>query len=155
EAEEIDPAQLHRDLLEIAPKILPYAAVVWQRLEEARRQNKLMLFEGAQGAMLDVDHGTYPFVTSSNTVASQAATGSGTGIRTIGRVLGICKAYATRVGSGPFPSEDKGEVGEHLGRVGKEFGVVTGRKRRCGWFDAVLARQAVKTGGIDGIALTK
>jgi len=154
-APEVDPAKLHSDLLAIAPEILPYAGVVWKRLEDARREGKLMLFEGAQGAMLDVDHGTYPFVTSSNTVAGQAATGSGTGIKTVGRVLGICKAYTTRVGSGPFPTEDKGEVGEHLGKVGKEFGVVTGRKRRCGWFDAVMVRQAVKTGGIDGIALTK
>jgi adenylosuccinate synthase len=154
-APEIDPDKLHADLMEIAPAILPYAAAVWRRLEDARREGKLMLFEGAQGAMLDVDHGTYPYVTSSNTVAGQAAAGSGTGIKTVGRVLGICKAYATRVGSGPFPSEDKGEIGEHLGKVGKEFGVVTGRKRRCGWFDAVMVRQAVKTGGIDGIALTK
>ncbi len=154
-APEIDPAQLYRDLMDIAPQILPYAAVVWRRLEDARREGKLMLFEGAQGAMLDVDHGTYPFVTSSNTVAAGAASGSGSGIKTVGRVLGICKAYTTRVGSGPFPTEDKGEAGEHLGKVGKEFGVVTGRKRRCGWFDAVMVRQAVKTGGIDGIALTK
>ena len=154
-APEIDPAQLHRELLDITPEILPYVGVVWKRLEEARYAGKLMLFEGAQGAMLDVDHGTYPFVTSSNTVAANAATGSGVGLKTVGRVLGISKAYTTRVGSGPFPTEDKGEVGEHLGKVGKEFGVVTGRKRRCGWFDAVLVRQAVKTGGIDGIALTK
>jgi len=154
-AEEIDPAQLLRDLQEIAPKILPYAGVVWKILEEARKDGKLMLFEGAQGAMLDVDHGTYPFVTSSNTVAASAATGSGTGLKTVGRVLGICKAYTTRVGSGPFPTEDNGAVGEFLGTRGKEFGTVTGRKRRCGWFDAVLVRQAVKVGGIDGIALTK
>ncbi|HEU0118008.1 MAG TPA: adenylosuccinate synthase [Alphaproteobacteria bacterium] len=154
-AEEIDPSHMRKELLEIAPKLLPYAAVVWQRLEEARKENKLMLFEGAQGAMLDVDHGTYPFVTSSNTVASAAAAGSGVGPKIIGNVLGICKAYTTRVGSGPFPTEDKGEVGEFLGTRGKEFGVVTGRKRRCGWLDAVLVRQAVKVGGIDGIALTK
>ncbi|MGE3623655.1 MAG: adenylosuccinate synthase [Bdellovibrionales bacterium] len=154
-AAEIDPAQMLRELQELTPKILPYASVVWRRLEEERQAGKLMLFEGAQGAMLDVDHGTYPFVTSSNTVAATAASGSGVGPRTVGRILGICKAYTTRVGSGPFPSEDRGEVGEHLGKVGKEFGVVTGRKRRCGWFDAVLVRQAVKTGGIDGIALTK
>ena len=152
---EIDGAQLHRELIEIAPKVLPYAATVWPRLEEARREGKLMLFEGAQGSMLDVDHGTYPFVTSSNTVAAAAASGSGAGIKTVGRVLGICKAYTTRVGSGPFPTEDTGEVGEWLGTKGKEFGVVTGRKRRCGWFDAVMVRQAVKVGGIDGIALTK
>jgi adenylosuccinate synthase len=154
-APEIDPAELHGSLMRIAPEILPYVAVVWKRLEQARHEGKLMLFEGAQGAMLDVDHGTYPFVTSSNTVAACAAAGSGVGIKTVGRVLGISKAYATRVGSGPFPSEDKGDVGKHLGTVGKEFGVVTGRPRRCGWFDAVLVRQAVKTGGIDGIALTK
>jgi adenylosuccinate synthase len=154
-AEEIDATKLLSDLKEIAPKILPYAGVVWKRLEDARREGKLMLFEGAQGAMLDVDHGTYPFVTSSNTIAGSAALGSGTGIKTVGRVLGICKAYTTRVGSGPFPTEDTGEVGEFLGTRGKEFGVVTGRKRRCGWFDAVMVRQAVKVGGIDGIALTK
>jgi adenylosuccinate synthase len=153
--QEVDAAQLHRELLEVAPKVLPYAAPVWPRLEEARREGKLMLFEGAQGAMLDVDHGTYPFVTSSNTVAAAAASGAGIGIKTLGRVLGICKAYTTRVGSGPFPTEDTGEVGEWLGARGKEFGVNTGRKRRCGWFDAVLVRQAVKIGGIDGIALTK
>lgn len=154
-AAEIDPIQMHKDLLEIAPRLLPHAAVVWKRLEEARRDGKLILFEGAQGTMLDVDHGTYPFVTSSNTVAANAATGTGIALRTVGRVLGICKAYTTRVGSGPFPTEDKGEVGEFLGTRGKEFGVVTGRKRRCGWFDAVMVRQAVKVGGIDGIALTK
>jgi adenylosuccinate synthase len=152
---EFDPAEVYKALMEIAPKVLPYAAVVWPRLEQAHREGKLMLFEGAQGAMLDVDHGTYPFVTSSNTVAGNAAAGSGVGIKVVGRVLGICKAYTTRVGSGPFPTEDKGEVGEWLGSRGKEFGVVTGRKRRCGWFDAVLVRQAVKVGGIDGITLTK
>jgi adenylosuccinate synthase len=114
-----------------------------------------MLFEGAQGAMLDVDHGTYPYVTSSNTVAASAASGSGVGPRIVGRVLGICKAYTTRVGSGPFPTEDHGEIAEFLGTRGKEFGTVTGRKRRCGWFDAVMVRQAVKVGGIDGIVLTK
>lgn len=154
-AEEIDPAQLHKDLLAIAPQILPYSAVIWQRLEAARQQGKLMLFEGAQGMMLDVDHGTYPFVTSSNTVAGQASTGSSMGFKHVGRVLGICKAYTTRVGSGPFPTEDTGEIGELIGARGKEFGVVTGRKRRCGWLDAVMVRQAVKVGGIDGIALTK
>jgi adenylosuccinate synthase len=154
-APEIAPEQLYKELMEIAPRLLSFSGVVWKRLEEARQQNKLILFEGAQGAMLDVDHGTYPFVTSSNCVAANAAIGSGVGLKVVGRVLGISKAYTTRVGSGPFPTEDKGEVGEHLGKVGKEFGVVTGRKRRCGWFDAVLVRQAVKTGGIDGIALTK
>jgi len=154
-SEEIDPKNLMKELQEIAPKILPYSGVAWARLEEARKEGKLMLFEGAQGAMLDVDHGTYPFVTSSNTVAACAASGAGVGPKIIGRVLGICKAYTTRVGSGPFPTEDKGEVGERLGTRGKEFGTVTGRKRRCGWFDAVMVRQAVKVGGIDGIALTK
>jgi adenylosuccinate synthase len=155
EAPEIDPDGLVAALKEIAPKILPYAAAVWEVLEEARRTGKRILFEGAQGAMLDVDHGTYPYVTSSNTVAGQAATGSGIGPSGTGFVLGICKAYTTRVGSGPFPTEDTGEAGDYLGAKGKEFGVVTGRKRRCGWFDAVMVRQAVKIGGIDGIALTK
>ncbi len=152
---EIDAAKLHADLLEVAPKILPYAAPVWRCLEQARVDGKLMLFEGAQAAMLDVDHGTYPFVTSSTTLAACAANGSGVGIKSIGRVLGIAKAYTTRVGSGPFPTEDASEVGELMGSRGKEFGTVTGRKRRCGWFDAVMVRQAVKMGGIDGIALTK
>ena len=154
-AETFDAAQTYNDLMALAPKLLPYAAVVWQRLEEARKEGKLILFEGAQAAMLDIDHGTYPFVTSSTTLAACAASGSGVGPKTVGRVLGIAKAYTTRVGSGPFPTEDKGEVGELLGSRGREFGTVTGRKRRCGWFDAVLVRQAVKTGGIDGIALTK
>ena len=153
--EEADPDALHRDLMAIAPQILPYAAVVWQRLDEARREGRLMLFEGAQGMMLDVDSGTYPFVTSSNIVAAQAATGSGVGPKMLGRVIGICKAYTTRVGSGPFPTEDHGEVGALLGERGHEFGTVTGRKRRCGWLDAVLVRQAVKICGIDGLALTK
>jgi adenylosuccinate synthase len=152
---EIDAAKLHKDLLEVAPKVLPYAAAAWKRLEEERRKGSLMLFEGAQAAMLDIDHGTYPFVTSSTTLAACAASGSGVGMKNIGRVLGISKAYTTRVGTGPFPTEDKGEIGETLGARGKEFGTVTGRKRRCGWFDAVLVRQAVKVGGIDGIALTK
>lgn len=154
-ADEINPDDLYNELREIAPKVLPYAAVVWQRLEQARQEGKLVLFEGAQGAMLDVDHGTYPFVTSSNTASAQAALGSGVGPKMLGRVLGICKAYTTRVGSGPFPTEDEGEAGALIGERGREFGTVTGRKRRCGWFDAVLVRQAVKTGGIDGIALTK
>jgi len=154
-AEEIDAEKLYKDLMAIAPRLLPFAAVAWQRLEEARRDGKLMLFEGAQGAMLDVDHGTYPFVTSSNTAAGNAAAGSGVGPKVLGRILGIAKAYTTRVGAGPFPTEDTGEIGEGLGTRGKEFGTVTGRKRRCGWFDAVLVRQAVKVGGIDGIALTK
>jgi len=154
EAEQ-DGERLIADLLEIAPRRLPFADRVWQRLELARRQNKRILFEGAQGALLDVDHGTYPFVTSSNTVAGQAAVGSGIGTGAIGTVLGITKAYTTRVGSGPFPTELTDEIGQLLGERGREFGTVTGRRRRCGWFDAVLVRQAVKTGGIDGIALTK
>jgi adenylosuccinate synthase len=147
--------QLLEQLLEIAPQVLPFADRVWRRLAEARRAGRRILFEGAQGAMLDVDHGTYPFVTSSNTVAGQAAAGSGMAVRGIDYVLGITKAYTTRVGSGPFPSELTDEFGERLGERGREFGVVTGRKRRCGWFDAVMVRQAVTVGGIDGIALTK
>jgi adenylosuccinate synthase len=154
-AEEADAGKIHADLMALAPQLLPYSAIVWKRLDEARAAGKRILFEGAQGALLDVDHGTYPYVTSSNTVAAGAASGSGVGLKTVGRVLGICKAYTTRVGSGPFPTEDKGEIGELLGQRGKEFGVVTGRKRRCGWFDAVIVRQAVKVGGIDGITLTK
>ena len=128
---------------------------MWALLDRERRAGKRILFEGAQGALLDVDHGTYPFVTSSNTVAAQAATGSGIGPRAIGYVLGIAKAYTTRVGDGPFPTELTDEIGEHLGERGHEFGTVTGRKRRCGWFDACLVRQVVKVSGIDGIALTK
>ncbi len=139
----------------IAPKVLAFAGVVWDRLDELRRNGSRILFEGAQGAMLDVDHGTYPFVTSSNTVAGQAATGSGMGPGAVGYVLGITKAYTTRVGSGPFPTEQDNEIGRRLGERGREFGTVTGRPRRCGWFDAVAVRQAIKTGGIDGIALTK
>jgi adenylosuccinate synthase len=143
------------DLMKIAPNILKFAHPIWRRLDEFRHSGKRILFEGAQGVMLDVDHGTYPFVTSSNTVAGQAATGSGTGPTTIGYVLGITKAYTTRVGSGPFPSELVDSTGQLLGERGHEFGVVTGRKRRCGWFDAVMVRQAIKTAGITGIALTK
>ena len=154
-ADEIDGQALVDALKEIAPRILPFAGSAWQRLDEARRAGKRILFEGAQGALLDIDHGTYPFVTSSHTVAGQAAAGSGIGPGGVGYVLGITKAYTTRVGEGPFPTEDRGEIGETLGRVGKEFGTVTGRKRRCGWFDAVLVRQMVKVSGIDGIALTK
>ncbi len=154
-AEEIDAAALLAALKEVAPKILPFMGSAWQRLDEARRGGKRILFEGAQGVLLDVDHGTYPYVTSSNIVAAQAATGSGLGTHTGDYVLGITKAYTTRVGEGPFPTEDKGEMGERLGRVGKEFGTVTGRKRRCGWFDAALVRQVVRISGIDGIALTK
>ncbi|MQP66863.1 adenylosuccinate synthase [Niveispirillum sp. SYP-B3756] len=154
-AEELKQEEVLAQLREVAPRLLPYSAVVWKRLDEARRQGKRILFEGAQGAMLDVDHGTYPFVTSSNTVAGNAAAGSGMGPGLVGYVLGITKAYTTRVGSGPFPTELLDETGEKLGIRGHEFGTVTGRKRRCGWFDAVMVRQAIKTGGITGIALTK
>jgi adenylosuccinate synthase len=152
---EIDRGELLAQLSEIAPRILPYAEPVWRLLDDARRKGRRILFEGAQGAMLDVDHGTYPYVTSSSTLAGQAAAGSGIAPGAVGFVLGITKAYTTRVGSGPFPTELKDAIGERLGERGREFGVVTGRKRRCGWFDAVAVRQAVKTGGIDGIALTK
>jgi adenylosuccinate synthase len=152
---EVDPAALRRALLDIAPKVLPFAQPVWQLLDEARRAGKRILFEGAQGAMLDVDHGTYPYVTSSNTVAAQAAVGAGIGPGATGYVLGITKAYTTRVGSGPFPTELTDATGRLLGERGHEFGTVTGRPRRCGWFDAVLVRQAIRVGGINGIALTK
>ena len=151
----IDRARLTKDLAEIAPHILPYAKPVWLSLGEARRAGKRILFEGAQGMLLDVDHGTYPFVTSSNTVAGTASSGSGLGPSGVGFVLGIVKAYTTRVGSGPFPTEQDNEIGEFLGTRGHEFGVVTGRKRRCGWFDAVLVRQSAAVSGITGIALTK
>lgn len=147
-------ALLHK-LRDVADKITPYAEPVWRLLHEARRQGKRILFEGAQGTLLDIDHGTYPFVTSSNTVAGQAAIGSGIGPSALSHVLGITKAYTTRVGEGPFPTEQDNEIGQKLGERGHEFGTVTGRKRRCGWFDAVLVKQAVQTGGIDGIALTK
>lgn len=147
--------ELMRELTEIAPKILPYMDVTWDLLDAKRKAGARILFEGAQGILLDVDHGTYPFVTSSNTVAAQAATGSGMGPGAIGYVLGIAKAYTTRVGSGPFPTELNDELGEEIGRRGNEFGTVTGRKRRCGWFDACLVRQVTKVSGIDGIALTK
>ncbi|HXC90962.1 MAG TPA: adenylosuccinate synthase [Stellaceae bacterium] len=152
---EVDRAELLSALRQVAERILSYAGPVWRLLDEARGQNKRILFEGAQGVMLDVDHGTYPFVTSSNTVAAQAASGSGVAPSALGYVLGITKAYTTRVGTGPFPTELHDAVGETLGERGREFGVVTGRKRRCGWFDAVAVRQAIKTGGISGIALTK
>jgi adenylosuccinate synthase len=152
---EISKDELMRELAEIAPKILPHVDVVWSLLDRERRAGKRILFEGAQGALLDVDHGTYPFVTSSNTVAAQAATGSGMGPGAIGYVLGLAKAYTTRVGSGPFPTELTDEIGERLGQRGQEFGVVTGRKRRCGWFDACLVRQVARVSGLDGIALTK
>ena len=147
--------KLIKDLLKIAPEILKYSRPVWKKIDEFKSQGKKILFEGAQGILLDVDHGTYPFVTSSNTVASAAATGSGCGPNSINYVLGITKAYTTRVGEGPFPTELKNEIGEKLGTVGKEFGTVTSRKRRCGWFDGVLVRQTIKIAGIDGIALTK
>ncbi|MCX7374547.1 MAG: adenylosuccinate synthase [Alphaproteobacteria bacterium] len=142
-------------LLALAPKLLPYAAPVWELLEAARAEGKRVLFEGAQAVMLDVDHGTYPYVTSSNTVAGNAAAGSGVGPGSVGTVLGIAKAYATRVGSGPFPSELFDATGKLLGERGHEFGTVTGRPRRCGWFDAAMVRQAVKIGGMDGLVLTK
>jgi adenylosuccinate synthase len=151
----IDEAEMRAALEEVAPKILPYAKPVWMQLEEYRVAGRKILFEGAQGTLLDNDHGTYPFVTSSNTMAGQVAVGAGVGPGAIGYVLGITKAYTTRVGEGPFPSELSDEAGQMLGERGNEFGTVTGRARRCGWFDAVLVRQAVKTGGIDGIALTK
>jgi adenylosuccinate synthase len=154
-AEEVSKQGLMDSLAEVAPKILAYADCVWDRLDQVRRAGKRILFEGAQGAMLDVDHGTYPFVTSSNTVAGQAAAGAGIGPGALDYILGITKAYTTRVGSGPFPSEQDNQIGETLGERGHEFGTVTGRKRRCGWFDAVMVRQAIKTGGISGIALTK
>jgi adenylosuccinate synthase len=152
---EVAKASVLADLAAIAPKILPYADAVWDLLDEKRKGGKRILFEGAQGIMLDIDHGTYPYVTSSNTVAGQAAAGSGMGPSAVSYVLGIAKAYTTRVGSGPFPTEQANDVGEWIGKRGREFGTVTGRKRRCGWFDAVLVRQAIKTSGIQGIALTK
>ena len=154
-AAEIDAASLVRAIAGIAPRILPFCGSAWRLLDDARRKGKRVLFEGAQAVLLDIDHGTYPYVTSSNTVAGQAAAGSGCGPRDIGYVLGIAKAYTTRVGEGPFPTELADEIGERLGTRGAEFGTVTGRKRRCGWLDAVLVRQTVITGGIDGIALTK
>ena len=147
--------QLKKDLLKIAPEILKFSQPVWKKIDEYKSKGKKILFEGAQGILLDVDHGTYPFVTSSNTVASSAATGTGCGPNTINYVLGITKAYTTRVGEGPFPTELKDKIGEQLGNRGKEFGTVTSRKRRCGWFDGVLVRQTIKISGINGIALTK
>ncbi len=152
---EVDGDELLERLSALAPRLLPFAEPVWIRLAELKRAGRRILFEGAQGAMLDVDHGTYPFVTSSNTLAAQAALGSGVGPDSVGYVLGICKAYTTRVGAGPFPTELADETGRRLGERGNEFGTVTGRPRRCGWFDAVLVRQAVRLGGIDGLALTK
>ena len=147
--------QLKEDLLKISTEILKYSKPVWKKIDEFKSNKKKILFEGAQGILLDIDHGTYPFVTSSNTVASAAATGSGCGPNTINYVLGITKAYSTRVGEGPFPTELTNKVGQQLGERGKEFGTVTSRKRRCGWFDGVLVRQTIKISGINGIALTK
>ena len=146
---------LKKQLLKIAPQILKFAQPIWLKLDQFKTERKKILFEGAQGILLDVDHGTYPYVTSSNTVPAMAATGSGTGPDRIGYILGITKAYTTRVGSGPFPTELNNKVGETLGKRGKEFGTVTARKRRCGWFDGVLVRQTIKISGINGIALTK
>ena len=146
---------LKKELLKIAPEILKFAQPVWLKLDQYNKERKKILFEGAQGILLDVDHGTYPFVTSSNTVPAMAATGSGSGPDKIDYVLGITKAYTTRVGSGPFPTELNDQIGESLGQRGKEFGTVTARKRRCGWFDGVLVRQTIKISGINGIALTK
>ena len=155
--EEVTADSVVKELKAIAPKVLPYMDSVWALLDHKRREGKRILFEGAQGALLDIDHGTYPYVTSSNTVAAQAATGSGVGPAAIGYVLGICKAYTTRVGQGPFPTElPQGDpIGDGIGERGREFGTVTGRRRRCGWFDAVLVRQTVRTSGINGLALTK
>lgn len=154
-AEEVDKDTLYKDLMEIAPRILSFAGPAWRVLEQAQKDRKKILFEGAQGAMLDIDHGTYPYVTSSNTLPAQAAAGSGMGPQALNYILGLAKAYTTRVGTGPFPSELNNDIGQHLGDKGKEYGVVTGRRRRCGWFDAVMVRQAVTLSGISGIALTK
>ena len=154
-AAEVDAGALLAQLKEIAPQVTPFIRPVWRELDIARKNGKRILFEGAQGMLLDVDHGTYPYVTSSNTVAGQAATGSGLGPRAVNYVLGIVKAYTTRVGEGPFPTELHDDVGKRLGERGHEFGTVTGRQRRCGWFDAALVRQSLKIAGVDGIALTK
>jgi adenylosuccinate synthase len=154
-APEVDARSLTSRIQEVAPRTAPFVKPVWRLLDEARRARKRILFEGAQGVLLDVDHGTYPYVTSSNTVAGQAATGSGLGPRAVGYVLGIVKAYTTRVGEGPFPTELTDAIGERIGERGREFGTVTGRKRRCGWFDAALVRQSLKVAGVDGLALTK
>jgi adenylosuccinate synthase len=153
--EPLGASAIKDQLASVAPRVLPYMDSVWSLLDRKRREGKRILFEGAQGALLDIDHGTYPFVTSSNTVAAQAATGSGLGPSAIDYVLGICKAYTTRVGEGPFPTEQRNELGRLIGERGREFGTVTGRPRRCGWFDAVLVRQTVRTSGINGLALTK
>mgnify|MGYP001546897888 FL=1 len=154
-AEEICEKETLAKLTEVAPQFTPFIGSSWRTLDAAHRDGKRILFEGAQAVLLDVDHGTYPYVTSSNTVAGQAAAGSGIGPKQIGYVLGIVKAYTTRVGEGPFPTEQDNDIGEKLGTRGAEFGTVTGRKRRCGWFDAMLVKQTVVTGGIDGIVLTK
>ena len=151
----INKTKLINDLTKISTKILRYSKPVWKKLEEFKKKKKIILFEGAQGVLLDVDHGTYPFVTSSNTVAGAASAGTGSSPNTINYILGIVKAYTTRVGEGPFPTELKNEVGNKIGRRGKEFGTVTNRKRRCGWFDAVLVKQSCVISGINGIALTK
>jgi adenylosuccinate synthase len=153
--DEIEASALRDELLSRSARILPFMDSVWSVLDAKRREGRRILFEGAQGALLDIDHGTYPYVTSSNTVAAQAATGSGLGPGAIGYVLGICKAYTTRVGEGPFPTEQSNEIGRLIGERGREFGTVTGRPRRCGWFDAVLVRQTTRISGIDGLALTK
>jgi adenylosuccinate synthase len=151
----LDAGLVLEELMAVREAVLPYLDAVWNLLDDMRKNRKRILFEGAQGILLDIDHGTYPYVTSSNTIAGQAANGSGMGPSAVSYVLGIAKAYTTRVGSGPFPSEQANDIGEWIGQRGKEFGTVTGRKRRCGWFDAVLVRQAIKTSGIQGIALTK
>ncbi len=153
--QEIDTDEIYNDLINISEVILPFKARIQQILSEARISGKKILYEGAQGVLLDIDHGTYPYVTSSNTIAAAAATGSGQGIKALNYVLGITKAYTTRVGEGPFPSEQNNEIGNELGEKGHEFGTVTGRKRRCGWFDSIIVKHAVQTAGIDGIALTK
>ncbi|MBX6426849.1 MAG: adenylosuccinate synthase [Variibacter sp.] len=152
---EFEAKAIYDELAAIAPRVLPFMDSVWSLLDGKRREGKRILFEGAQGALLDVDHGTYPYVTSSNTVAAQAATGCGLGPAAVDYVLGICKAYTTRVGEGPFPTEQNNEIGHRIGDRGREFGTVTGRRRRCGWFDAVLVRQSCRTSGIHGLALTK
>ncbi|MBV44684.1 MAG: adenylosuccinate synthase [Rhodobiaceae bacterium] len=153
--QEIDTDEIYNDLINISEVILPFKARIQQILSEARISGKKILYEGAQGVLLDIDHGTYPYVTSSNTIAAAAAAGSGQGIKALNYVLGITKAYTTRVGEGPFPSEQDNEIGNDLGERGREFGTVTGRKRRCGWFDSIIVKHAVQTAGIDGIALTK
>lgn len=154
-AEEMSADEIYDALMEVSKEILPFVGVTWRVLDQAKRDGKKILFEGAQGMMLDVDHGTYPYVTSSNMAAGQAATGSGMGPDAVGFVLGITKAYTTRVGEGPFPTEQDNDIGQFLGEKGHEFGTTTGRKRRCGWFDAALVRQTITVGGITGIALTK